>query len=557
VYNHESNITDYTIKMKKLHIESCRKFLTQIIFLTFIVLATSFLIYYAKGYRINFVDQKIVKTGVLSLETQPRRAHFYITEDFKGRTSRTISSIPAGTYNLEIWLDGYHNLLYEIEIIAEKSAPITAFLFKELPDHEIVSNLEGTIVSSHKNKDSNTMLILIKEENEETTEYQLLKYQTDLRFWQLRNNLQKIFEFSTYRENQIEDFFVSPNNNFAILSIEGSEDGLREEVLSSGIHVLSIETQTVFKDLKHINKEGKWSRDSLSFIWLEENELRKLNIEEAKEEKVVYKTPKNIEIIYFDTDQNGDIYMLYKENDNKYVTLAKMDKEGGKTSLLRTIYYQDAERFLEPWKNKEYLDCPPFKNSPQSTLLVGQPNKFWISLETGSIIIQTDYAAYRYDIKNDRYSLINPYPTEILNFSPDHHKLSFIDLEREKLGIFIFDREIANYTIKLGSYYMTEDINTESCSDFAWHRNSENIYYICNSSLYAADIRGFNNIQILPYFGNQILTENAGKVVTILTNKDISNTLEKLSDRKQKAEFEKISKHISETESIILELTVN
>lgn len=493
--------------------------------------ATLLVIYYAKGYRINFTDNVVVQTGILHLETQPSRANFWLSEDFTGKTPRIVSSIPAGEYILDIWLDEYHGIKYKIEILAERSTPLSVFLFKKEPVKETVEEVEEEIVDIHVDNTTNSALILVKkDESQEQKNYEILKYQANTRFWQLGSNPSTLFTFSIDINSEIEDLSVSTNGKNIILSITNQQEETspqEDDILLAGKHLISLDTQTVLANISDITEEEmKWSHDGETLVWKDKQGISKLNLKEPNLPTLVYSLPKDSKILYYDSYTNGEIYILLETEENPYVSLSRVSEDLEKSSLIEKIYYQDEERFLENWKEVEEIPYQTFTNSPQSTLFVGQPKEFLISKENQKIIFKTEFAAYMYDIAEDNYILINPYETEILDFSPDGQKISFLSLKNEKLGFFRFDKEIGNYSIKLGGNYTANYINKEDCSDFLWHQNSQNIYYICENSLYVTDIRADNNINIVREFGEKILLEGRDKVTTFVKEDDVLNIIE-------------------------------
>ncbi len=506
-----------------------KNYIIKILITLVVIGATMLVIYYAKGYRINLRENILVQTGILHIETDPRRANFWLTEDFTGRTPQIVTSIPAGKYTLDIWLDGYHSIEYDVEIFAERSTPISIFLFKEEPTREIVEEIKEPIIHIHIDNSRNNALLLVEEsKDDEKIDYSILRYQTNTKFWQLGANPSTLFSFSINNQSKIEEISISPSSKNLLITITNGEQEQTIEdpnLLSEGKHLISLDTQTVLANVTNIIEEIRWSYDGESLVWENEEGINKLNLKEPNTPILVYSQEKDTEILHYDSHTNGEIYILSKTKENSYVSLSRVSEELEKTFLIEKIYHQTEERFLENLREKEKFPYQPFKNSPQSTLFVGKPKEFIISKENQIIIFKTDLASYIYDIEANNYVLINPYETELLNFSPDGKKIAFLSLENEKLGFFRFDKEISNYSTKLGGNYLANNINKTSCLDFAWHQNSENIYYTCENTLYASDIKTSSSIEITKEFGQNILLENKNKVITLL-EEDALNIIE-------------------------------
>lgn len=494
-----------------------KKILGKILIACIVLLATACVIYYAKGYRINFTDNTVIQTGIAHIETQPSRANYYITEEFRGRTPRVVTSIPKGKYKLDVWLEDYHSVEYNIEIFAEKSTPISIFLFKNNPEKEVIKEIEKGVIDIHIDNSRNSALILVEAEgeNEKQKDYEILRYQTNTRFWHLGENPSSLFTFSIAEGNEIREISIAPSSKNLLLNIIGQDEITQEDLLPTGKHLISLDTQTILANIEEITEEIKWSHDGESIIWLDNQGIKKLNLKEPNLPKLIYTPTKNTEILFYDAYTNGEVFVLYKTNENSFVSLSKVSAELDEVFLIEEIYYQNEIRFLENFKENKFIEYQPFTSSPQSTLFVGQPNEFLISKDTQTVIFNTEFASYIYDIEKDKYALINPYKTKILTFSPDGEKVSFLSLENQKLGYFIFDKEINNHSISLGGGYMDNYIEQDRCSDFVWHSNSQNFYYVCDNSLYVADIRTDYNLNLVQNFGKNIMFENTRKILTI------------------------------------------
>ncbi len=261
--------------------------------LLFIVLGTLLVIFYARGYRFNLAENIFFQTGILHIETEPTRANFWLTEDFTGRTPKIVTSIHEGEYTLDIWLDGYHSIEYDVEIFAEKSTPLSVFLFKKEPEKKIVESFEKEILEIYIDKYRSEALLLVeaKSDEEKFKEYEIVRYQTNTRFWQFGNNPSTLFSFSTNKENNIEDLSVSPNNKNILLTISGEEKQEDDETLDPGKYIISLDTQTILAEISEIENDIKWSRDGETIVWEDEEGIHKINLKEPKTPVLVYSPP--------------------------------------------------------------------------------------------------------------------------------------------------------------------------------------------------------------------------------------------------------------------------
>ncbi len=493
-----------------------KKIATKILIYLTLLSCTLFVIYYAKGYRINLDDNTVIQTGILHIETQPNRANYHITEELKGRTPKIITPILPGSHEINIWLEDYHDMKYNIEILPERSTPLSVFLFKKNPEEKLIETIEKDVIETHISDSRNTAIMLLAQGQE----YEIIKYQTNTRFWQRSGNPTTVFDFLLEKDNKIENFSVSPNSKNVLIEISGEET--TEDSLEPGKYLVSLDTQTILTNINEVEEEIRWAHDGESIFWQDEEGIKKLNLKDPKNPRLLYETEEGIDLIFYDTYTNGELFILYQNQDESFVRLSKIVKNE-EIPLIEEIYYQTENRFLNDWKEKEFVEYTPFSNSPQSTIFVGKPTEFLISHGNSNIIFNTEFASYIYETLEDRYVLINPYKTEILSFSPDGFKIMFLNLEKNELGFFTFDRETGNESVKLGGTYVLKDIQKNTCDDFAWHQNSQNIYYACNSLLYVADIRNKDVLTLVENFGKHILFETDRKVVSL---KQGQNSLE-------------------------------
>ena len=106
-----------------------KKILTLISVLASIgVYAGAVLVYlYANGWRVDPFNQQVVKTGVLTVESDPFLATLSINGQSRGRTPRS-TSLNVGEYDISVKRDGYREWKKKVEIKEEKSTNIYHWL---------------------------------------------------------------------------------------------------------------------------------------------------------------------------------------------------------------------------------------------------------------------------------------------------------------------------------------------------------------------------------------------------------------------------------------------
>ena len=91
----------------------------RILYLTFIGLffvITPLLILYASGYRYNLKRNRIEKTGILIVDSLPRKAQVYINGMFEDETPARFPRLLPDTYTLELKRSGFHPWQQEVSI---------------------------------------------------------------------------------------------------------------------------------------------------------------------------------------------------------------------------------------------------------------------------------------------------------------------------------------------------------------------------------------------------------------------------------------------------------
>ena len=106
--------------MKKIFLQAT----LVIVFLSCLILLVAF----ARGYRLDYINKKVVPTGILIASSTPDGAKIFINGVFRGATNQNISLSP-GTYTVEISKDGYTSYKNQVIIRGEVVSQANATLF--------------------------------------------------------------------------------------------------------------------------------------------------------------------------------------------------------------------------------------------------------------------------------------------------------------------------------------------------------------------------------------------------------------------------------------------
>ncbi|MDP3987627.1 MAG: PEGA domain-containing protein [Candidatus Levybacteria bacterium] len=126
-----------------------KQILISISIITFLLIATSLVIMYGRGYRFGFENGKpdLTSTGLLVATSNPNGAQVFINDHLTTATDNTLNLFP-GTYKVRIYKEGYLPWEKEIKIQKEVVAKAEALLFSTAPKLESItaSGVENPVV---------------------------------------------------------------------------------------------------------------------------------------------------------------------------------------------------------------------------------------------------------------------------------------------------------------------------------------------------------------------------------------------------------------------------
>lgn len=481
------------------------------IFSVVLILGVSFFIYFfSKGYRINIFDREIIKTGVLTIKSDPSSATLYINEQSSGKTPNS-KSLDIGEYNIAIKKEKYFDWNKKISILEERSTLFFPWLVLKEPLKSEKWNSTSTIVSSWTDSQNNTIIYLLK--NSET-EYSLWSYKINMPIWNFNSNPVEILKLNT---KEI-DLNLSPNGEFAILKI--TIDPLKIYILDTARNT-TIETAELFDLTEYKKHTISWSQDNKHIIL--ESTKNIISYNTTQQNTTTLLTKEKDQQYIWTTDQEGFFYIITPadteyENSQLY-TLTQYNPEGTQPrTIIENIYMQKEKQYIEYYRENGFTAIP-FSNSVETTQTVGQITEIKIYKEAKGAIIKTEYATYWYDITTQKYIMISPYPLTVLELSADLNKL-LLTTDKE-LILFTLDKEEADHTEEIGSRTIINNI--ENIKNIRWISNSLNIYFTKDNYLYLIDKDGENEYQILNMENIQdsLITSSRENIVTL--EKDSNN----------------------------------
>jgi len=452
---------------------------------------------YANGWRIDPFNQQVIKTGVLTVESDPFLASLFIEGESKGRTPRS-TSLQVGEYNISVRKDGYIEWVKRVEIKEEKSTNVYPWLIRERIEKQNVSTIDGRkYIQSWENEKRDKILILTSKLNEENTlfDFEIWLYTVNTTFWDLSSNPKVILSFQSTQEPVIE-LLPSPNGVYWLLKY--TQDGTSTSYLLETSKITTLDNLTVLNTSPFDSYEISWARNNQYLMFESDQDLISFSIDRQNKYLLIKKTDENQYI--WNTDEQGYFYTLESaiENETERVyayVLTQQEMDGSNPKVLvNDLFFQ---------KNKDYLtksieDTTPFRysaftNSTASTRSVGKVESIRVNQNAQGIYIQTSVASYWYNIKTKRYHMISPFKSEFVFFSPDNRKLIYKD--EKDYNVFTFLKEESNPNIEIGSKRIG-NISFNNVKILGWLSNSSYIYFIEDNSLYISDKDGDNKTLI-------------------------------------------------------------
>lgn len=523
--NSKSTKRNSDLDQRKLLIQSI---ILNVLAVVLIAVGTVFVIFYAKGYRFNLYNNTIERTGVLNIESTPTRADFFLNEDVKGKTPKTIASIKEGDYELQVWKEGYHTFKYKISIKIEKSTPVFAFLFREVPIGRLIQPYANEVTSIIENSNRTELFILEKvSDTGKLAAYKIATFKGNNNFWETNNTAQDVITFAIGSKQSIKSIDASPDSKYILAEIVGDKPKDQETALTPGKQLISVELKKVIKTFNIADAQLQWSNDSQTIIYTLANQVYEIDLKTNLEPQSIYIPQKGNQIITVNTDSKGNIYTIEETTGSteKFVILNQIAQPNKIITLIDKIYYQTDEKYIKDYKELSEIPYAEFSNAPQSTLLVGKPSSLLLSPESQSIFFTTDSASYRYNTQTGKYALILPFRTDLLSISPDKMKILVRNKETEMLAVTIFNKEINSHFITLGTKTIAK-YSTNTCTDIGWVGDSTELLYICDKTMSVLDIDGTNNIPLVAITGDKFLIDSASKkIYTIIPTATVNDKI--------------------------------
>lgn len=445
---------------------------------------------YSRGWRFNFQDRTLSRTGVLTVDSSPSRAYITIDEELHDdRSDTSIDSLDVGEYLVEVTRDKYQDWEREVEIFGKKSTFVYPFLVFKDQDVEKVFESEETVVKTYTNKYNDYLFIETVVETPEvnTNRYKLWRFDLNHAFWDISENPTLAYE-ADIGINETRDLILSPDGELAISKSTFTSDEGEVTTDSFILHTVRnglVEERPDIEDF--VDYTFTWSEDNKYILMESEEDLVSLKISDKKKFLLIKNPVDDI----WTTDEEGFIYCAKKNEDEDSYKLVQMLLDGSeKTTTLENIYFQSDKKFLNTEREEPGINHTPFTNAPGNTRFTGAITDLRINQEAGGIFVTTEHATYWYDIIEEKYIMVDEYASSLLSFSEEMENLLYLRESDDTTHVFTFVKDDYDYSIDIGSMEVNKG------EDSAWIKNSRNIIYTSGGKVMIESIFGDNRKEI-------------------------------------------------------------
>lgn len=432
--------------MKLLH----RRILLLVIIIFFVII-TPIILLYAQGFRYDFKQNKLIKVGLLYIETTPKTSSIYLNDKLiKKNTPVRLNNLIPGEYNLKVEKDGYFDWEKNVKIEPESASIYNdIILFKNNKNIQKLSDDNIKLINS--SPDLKKIIYLINDQNLNTL---------------------KLFNTNSGNTETVKTILPANIDNI-IWSADSKKILIRTSDEKYFVYDIGNNQFTRLSDIfENLLSNVKWS-DDVSFIYaVSNNKLYKINYSTSEKEILLDKEMTDYQI--------SNNYIYYTEGKNNNIILNKYDVRSKDTINLSIIENSEKIVFKDcPLKNYILLHDEKNQilyifNKDSDKLIEKFPNKvkdFSFSSDNKKILYFNDYEIWIYDIENGENNLITR-SLEIISQAVFHPlQQNIIYLKNSQINIIEVSGPIRN------NYELTANADNLICD-----LKGENIYFLLNEN---------------------------------------------------------------------------
>jgi len=375
------------------------KLFQKFILVFFFILFFAAIVFYAKGYRVDFKKKTIEPTGIIAVSSFPKASSVYLNGKLVGATDINLNLKP-GKWLVEVKKDGYTSWQKEVNLKEGVVISLNARLFPKNPSLKPltsigvakavrIDNLDKVLLFVQKGKDTDGVYLFEKSKNPIAS----------------KEKPKKLFYFSRYSSGKVEVESLIPifSPDFRQFILEFN----KKQYLFS----LNPEKEEVL--------EVTSSYDQLIAAWKKEEQERKLDILKSFPRDFEKIASSSFEIISFSPDETKLLYrpkrsfelpmFLSRPLSGSNPTPQARDLKKGK------LYVYDRK------EDRNYLINFQMKTEPLWYI----DSKRLIFIKDSSIVVVD------YDGKNERTVYSGPFEKDFLVVTSDGNLLILLNLNKK------------------------------------------------------------------------------------------------------------------------------
>lgn len=465
-------------KKAKIHIGSI---LFPVLYTLMLFLVAAIIYLYSNGYRLDIFNKALIQSGVLGVESSPISADLYVNGKLVGKTPKS-TSLEVGTYSTTLKMDGYYDWSKEVEIVEGKSTPIYPWLIKSNPVATTKWTSSGTLEKYWVSPYFSHTLILTKE----TNGYTLWEYTLNPALWDFSSNPSVVLEL----DSKDIDITMSPSGQLALLKVTTDS--------TSQYYTLDTNSQQNLSELKPLKLDPKtaytisWANNNTYLILESTDTILAYNIKLDTSTTLVNKTA-GVKYVWA-TDDQGFFYIVEDATtaENTFYTyrLKQISLDGASSKyIIDNFYFGKTEEYITEYREDGFVSVE-FTSAPESTLSAGAIDFIEVNQKAQGVYMKTSLATYWYNIENQKFMMISPYPASLIAFNPNSRELLFKDANQ--IGVYTFDKTEGDHTVIIGTKGVKNITDISKVQNLRWLPNTYNVIYSEENSISVADRDGEN-----------------------------------------------------------------
>ncbi len=459
-----------------------------------VIIIATLIIFWARGYEINFTTGNVVDTGILRINSTPTNAKIYLNNTYEGLSPLIINSLIPGTYKVEVATSNYSIWNGLVSVQSQQITNLNSFLLPTNVKQSILS-VPGEIYYSTFSKDSNMLFIVSKRKNNNY----------DLYYMNLNNNtlnypLKPIFitNLSNYSRSAISSIKITSNSNFSDLTFD-----------INGIYYLySVSNSTITPMNTFLSSLAiqniKWANDS-TLILENNNLLATLDISTGQI-IVIAVNSNNKSMIPYDLYNGNIVYAITQNiNNSLYSTLIYTSNLDGTNKILLTSIQGNAQNLIVDNSNKflgitsslgNYIfnvkSNKLYQIDNGVKMIKFSPNSNYLLLEHGNILEE-------YYLANKQYIILNSNLKNLYNIMW-YPIGGYIFYEGTNKSInqttAINNKSVSNSTSNNGYSLFSETESSTVVTNLV--KNTDGTYYVSTNGNYlVVETQGINKIKAI------------------------------------------------------------